>query len=49
MLCHPRTPREVQQVWVQYWGQCDPELGRQVAARVHAAQQAHGAMPSAAM
>jgi len=48
-LCHPRTTREAQQVWVGYWTQCDPELGRMMGARVQQAQQAHGVAPTAAM
>ena len=44
-----RTTREAQQVWVGYWTQCDPELGRMMGARVQQAQQAHGVAPTAAM
>ena len=45
-LGHPRTPKDVQQVWVGYLSQCDVEMGRMVGQRVAALQQTLGVSPS---
>lgn len=37
LLSHPRVTNEVRRLWIGYWSQCDAELGKRIAARLHEA------------